>query len=70
MKLKKPKEEHLPKRSRAERHKSFNRFKDTSNKCFGTPFSKVGVCLKFDCINRNYHCDSCIRFSDYVRRPK
>lgn len=40
-----------------------SRFKDTSHKCFGSPFTKVGVCLK-QCENRDKKCDVCIRFSE------
>jgi hypothetical protein len=63
-KLPKPNPQDLPKTSRAERRKKFNRFKDTAHKCFGKPFTMVGICLR-DCLNRDIKCNDCYRFSEF-----
>ena len=51
------------KSTRAERVKKFNKFKDVAHKCFGEPFTIVGICLK-KCANRDKLCISCYKFSE------
>jgi hypothetical protein len=51
------------KTTKAERRKKFNKFKDTAHKCFGEPFTVVGVCLK-KCSNRKIKCNKCYKFSE------
>jgi len=51
------------KTTRSERLAKFNRFKDTAHKCFGNPFTKVGICLK-KCSNKDIKCNECYRFSE------
>lgn len=29
---------------------------------------KIGLCMKFDCINRDKKCDVCINFSEYLKK--
>jgi len=31
---------------------------------------KPGLCMKFDCDNRNDKCKECIKFSEYKKKDK
>jgi hypothetical protein len=28
----------------------------------------IGMCLKMDCVNRNFECENCIKFSAYANK--
>lgn len=51
------------KSTKKERYKKFARFKNTAHKCFGDPFTIVGVCLR-KCSNRDIKCNDCYRWSE------
>lgn len=52
------------KTTKEQRRKKLDRFKDTAHKCFGSPFTSVGICLK-KCKNKNICCNDCFRFSNF-----
>jgi len=56
-------EKNACKTTKAQRRKKLDKFKDTAHKCFGNPFTVVGVCLK-NCSNKNIKCEECYRFSE------
>lgn len=51
------------KSTKTERRKKLEKFQDTAHKCFGNPFTIVGVCLK-KCSNRDIKCEGCYKFSE------